>query len=124
MQYKSILASFIAGLALGYYLFFSKKDTPIVTQNDTNQEKIVTKYEVITRPDGTKEEKKVIVEDRKSEKIVAVPPAAKKDYRVGVLYGLDEKYTGTVSRRMLGDIWLDAYATSKREIGIGISVEF
>jgi hypothetical protein len=122
-------------LSLGGAYQYGKSKATVVTQVQ-EVEKVVEKRDVITvvkevtRPDGTKEtittkeDKSVINSKREKETTVA-----KNNWFIsaGAGYNFDKTaavYQVDINRRVLGDLFIGAYGTTNKELGIKVGIEF
>jgi hypothetical protein len=100
----------------------------------------------ITRPDGTIEEREEIIESNEGMLDISITDTTDstktkekevtKEYKrndwlvqgmVGLSFkskGLNENYGGSVSRRIIGPIYLGAYGFSDRRVGLSVGFEF
>lgn len=126
------LASYVIVFAAGSAIaIWFDKDVHEITETVVYKDRVRTVVkEVITeRPDGTKiterttnkDEKKKQTANRKESKPVAKNWAAGIDYE---LFSNDQVYTGRLYRRVLGDIYVGGYGTSRGDFGVGITVLF
>lgn len=114
--------SFVCGAVISHRLYpraVVREVPTIVTKTQT-----VTK-EVIKHVDGTVVERVVT---QTKDKVKASPQPPKPEYRVGALLPVAAELrlpTVTASRRLFGDVWLDAqFNTRTREALVGVSLEF
>lgn len=120
-MWKVSLASLILGIALGAFL--TKRFFP--TQVETIKNNIITKTVTVTKPSG---EQTTVVEviDKTVKKEVLSPSlsADKKNYRVGILGTLTQKYAITVERKLLGDLSLVGQINTDKDLYLGLSYAF
>lgn len=76
-----------------------------------NQDTIVIEKELVAEKEIKKEIEKII--DNK-----------KPDWMLGLTYGNRDDYGATIDRRILGPVFLGAYAKSDRDIGVAVKLEF
>jgi hypothetical protein len=93
------------------------------------QERVRTVTRIIERPDGSREtiidERKETETDRKSQ----MKKVAQSDWSVGLTYGpsvfkQNEVYGLTVTRRVLGNLFIGAYGRTDHEVGLALRYEF
>ena len=132
MQLK--IASYVIALAVGagltYYFMPQqiKIEEKIVTRDVIKT--VTTERIVIKRPDGTIEtvEREVVKdEDKKRQASRVETKPAKKNWGVGVKYDLFRPvsvYTIEAHRRIIGDLYVSAYARTDSALGVGITVFF
>lgn len=118
----SIALSFVCGAVISHRIYprtVVREIPTVVTKTQT-----VTK-EVVKQADGTVIERVVT---QTKDKVKTSPQPLKPEYRVGVLLPVASELrlpTVTASRRLFGDVWLDAqFNTRNREALVGVSVEF
>lgn len=128
-----IVLAFAFGALGGRYLSPPKIEEKIVEKVVEKEKKdIHTVTRIIERKDGTKEttieqtdkSTSSTSKDKSSESKMGLP-----DWKATVSVGYDLKnnqqyYMGTIDRRILGGISLSVFGTSRREVGVGVGVEF
>jgi hypothetical protein len=116
MRLTLILAVAIFGA--GYYTAIKMQPPKEIEKVVDN---VVTKIRTVTTPGQTITE--TVVVEKKVQEAVKPLPVPKKDYGIGG--GLStEGYYGSISRRMIGDIWLEAAGNMKGTLNIGVRYEF
>lgn len=121
IMWKVSLACGILGIALGAFL--TKRFFP--TQVETTKNNIITKTVTVTKPSGEKTTT-IIVNDQSTKKEVISPilPVEKKNYRVGILGTLTQKYAITVERKLLGDLSVVGQVNTDKDLYLGLSYAF
>ena len=105
-----------------------KKEIQIVeVEKEVTQERVVTI--VKERPDGSKEtiitENRDVVKDTSKNTSETLTTPVKPKWQLGISRAINEEtYTGQISYRVLGDLWVGAYGRSDREIGLLIQYQF
>lgn len=118
MNLKLVLILAVLVFGLGYYTAQTFNKPGEVTKVVDN---VITKIKTVTTPGQTITET-VIVEKKVQEQARAVEQK-KPDYGIGG--GLStEGYYGSISRRMIGDLWLEAAGNMKGTLSIGVRYEF
>lgn len=119
--WKVSLACGILGIALGAFL--TKRFFP--TQVETTKNNIITKTVTVTKPSGEKTTT-IVVNDQSTKKEVISPifPVDKKNYRVGILGTLTQKYAITVERKLLGDLSVVGQVNTDKDLYLGLSYAF
>lgn len=69
-------------------------------------------------------EKELVAEKEIRKEIEKIIESQKPNWILGVTYGNRQDYGATVDRRILGPVFLGAYAKSDRDIGIALKMEF
>jgi len=120
-MWKVSLACGILGIALGAFL--TKRFFP--TQVETTKNNIITKTVMVTKPSGEKTTT-IVVNDQSTKKEVISPilPVDKKNYRVGILGTLTQKYAITIERRLLGELFLVGQVNTDKDLYLGLSYAF
>jgi hypothetical protein len=126
MRYYIVVA--IVSLGLGAALHAKLAKPSVVTQTVV-QERVVTRERTITRPDGTKETETERVENKDTKKSDPAPITPRhKDWIAGVGVSIDYKgersYNLQVNRRILGDLYLGASASTAGVVGINVIYQF
>jgi hypothetical protein len=121
IMWKVSLACGILGIALGAFL--TKRFFP--TQVETTKNNIITKTVTVTKPSGEKTTT-IVVNDQSTKKEVISPifPVDKKNYRVGILGTLTQKYAITVERKLLGDLSVVGQVNTDKDLYLGLSYAF
>lgn len=121
IMWKVSLACGILGIALGAFL--TKRFFP--TQVETTKNNIITKTVMVTKPSGEKTTT-IVVNDQSTKKEVISPifPVDKKNYRVGILGTLTQKYAITVERKLLGDLSVVGQVNTDKDLYLGLSYAF
>ena len=125
MSKKTVIVAaivFVLGGVLGYKL------AP-VPQSETRtvvQDKIVTVVKEVTKPDGTVIRDETRTEDKRADSSVTVAPPSKPDWLVGVSYepGVVPVYGITVQRRVIGNVYVGASASTSGDITANVGVTF
>lgn len=112
----------LLGAVLGYKL------AP-VPQSETRtivQDKIVTVVKEVKKPDGTVVRDETRTEDRKAEQSITAAPPSKPDWLVGVSYKFSDVpvYGITVQRRVIGNVYVGASASTSGDITANVGVTF
>lgn len=120
-----ILGSLIAGAYVErIYSGGTKKTDEIVTDND-----IVTKIKEKQNKDGTIEKDITIIDkSTKKEKQVeiasATPPTWLLQGMVGLDKGLSTVYTVSLSKRVLGPVYLGIWGSTQQSLGASVGIQF
>lgn len=128
-----IIAVALLSGALGFYTA-KKLVKPVVVTQVKEIEKIVTKTvtkEKIVTKDGTTIERETVAdkaEDKSKNNSIAPPTAKQSQWRLGLRWHPTSyiPVDTTISRRLLGNLWLDAGANwyDKPHLLIGVSYDF
>lgn len=131
-KYIIIAVALLSG-ALGFYAA-KKTVKPVVVTQVKEVEKIVTKTvtkEKIVQKDGTTIERETVAdkaEDKSKNNSIAPPVAKQAQWRLGLHWNPTSyvPVSTTISRRLLGNLWLDAGANwyDKPHLLLGVSYEF
>lgn len=121
IMWKVSLACGILGIALGAFL--TKRFFP--TQVETTKNNIITKTVTVTKPSG-EQTTTIVINDQSTKKEVISPilPVDKKNYRVGILGTLTQKYAITVERKLLGDLSVVGQVNTDKDLYLGLSYAF
>lgn len=120
-MWKVSLATLLLGCALGAFL--TKRFFP--TQVETTKNNIITKTVTVTKPSG-EQLTTIVVNDQSTKKEVISPTLQvnKKNYRVGILGTLTQKYAITVERKLLGELALIGQINTDKDLYLGLSYAF
>ena len=125
MSKKTIIVAcviFVLGGVIGYKLApVPQSETRMVTQD-----KVVTIIKEVTKPDGTTTREETRTEDRQADSSVTVATPSKNDWLVGVSYGpgVVPVYGITVQRRVIGNVYVGASASTNGDITANVGVTF
>lgn len=125
MSKKTVIVAaiiFVLGGVLGYKLApVPQSETRTVTQD-----KVVTIIKEVTKPDGTTTREETRTEDRQAEQSVTAAAPSKPDWLVGVSYepGVVPVYGITVQRRVIGNVYVGASASTSGNITANVGVTF
>jgi len=121
IMWRVSLAALLLGCALGAFL--TKRFFP--TQVETTKNNIITKTVTITKPSG-EQTTTIVVNDQSTKKEVISPilQVNKKNYRVGILGTLTQKYAITVERKLLGELSLVGQINTDKDLYLGLSYAF
>lgn len=136
--YLKICGALLVGLLAGLYFSPKEKEEKIVYRDRVVKD---VKRDVVTRtketklPDGTKitetvkEDKSVTREDRQVDVTHVKKEISRPEWRIGVGYkpalpSQMESYTFMVERRLLGEIYVGATASTDRTVGVVFTVGF
>jgi xanthosine utilization system XapX-like protein len=120
----------LVGFGLGTKIFPTIKEKTVEVQVDKVVKDVQTVIKVVTRPDGTKEEITTIVDRTKENKEYSnTKTVSKNDWHISanagrsfsdsnIIYGIQ------VERRVLGDVYLGALATTDKRVGISVGIDF
>lgn len=144
IQLKYLAAIVIVAMACGAALtrqFAPREVTKTqLVDHDVIKDHVVTVTKEIVRPDGSKEIDTTVVDDKKQDDVkketitdVKPIPQLKPQWFATVGAGLDASslrdlsnpvYNLGVNRRILGPIYLGAWANTKSQVGIQLGLEF
>lgn len=117
----------VVGLAIGTW--FDAKHT--IEQKVVYKDRVRTQIEevIIERPDGTKETRRTVDKNERSDKHVAKKESKpiKPNWGVGIKYDLfqpQQIWTLEVHRRVFGNAYVSAYGRTDGVAGLGITVFF
>jgi hypothetical protein len=129
MRYAIAILCAACVLFGGYigHKFFPRTVTTKLQVPVTVTKEVVKLKQIVKYPDGKIVETEKLVE--KGEAKTRPQPAARPDYKVGVLLPIQfdhkpsfQDINVSASRRLVGDVWLDAqYAPKRKELLLGIS---
>jgi hypothetical protein len=130
--FVALLASFVLGVGVAYKLLPPKVETKTeVQEREVTKNHIVTVVKEVTRPDGTKEKTSTTTDTsvEHKDRQITIEKAAVKDWFVTAGVAKEsltgpEIYQLSVNRRILGPIYLGASATTEKQIGINVGLEF
>ena len=114
---------------MGLQYFFGPKKVVVKTKEVVKLVEVIDRdVVIIEKKDGTKvtkiKERQTRQKDTKRSSERSVTPV-KKEWIVGVSRSLNsDEYTGQVFRRVLFDLHVGAYATTKGEFGVGVVYQF
>jgi dsRNA-specific ribonuclease len=111
------------------FLFPTIKEKIVEKEVEVIKKDVQTVIKEIIKPDGTKEIVTVVTdksqEKKESSKVTTV---SKPDWNIGLGTGIDknkdEYYLALVQRRVIGELFVGAMATTKKDLGVVISYSF
>lgn len=122
-RYNAKFICVMVGVAIGALLvYFYKESNVIEVDKIQERERVVTR--IVERPDGSKTTE-IIKDSTKTEQ--HLKKASKKDWTVGVSSSINERvpiYGVQVSRRIIFDLNVGAYAKTDGELGVMVSYSF
>lgn len=119
IQYIALLALASAAIGGGITrVYFTK-----TVQVETIKERTKTVERIVTAPDGTRTEERII-EENKDEKRKTETAAKAPDWFIGAGIGYDRTFSGFVHRRVLGPIYVGGSLDSKGTALVTVGVEF
>lgn len=132
---KYLLLGGFALLAVGFSI--GRYVVPNKSIESTNIEKEVKREETVivreeTRPDGTKIKETTNTTKKETtdkKEIIKIVENAKPQWKASALagYNLDKSapvYGVAVDRRILGNIYMGAWGTTDKQVGLSVSMEF
>ena len=88
--------------------------------------KTIVKEVITEKPDGTKVTEKITdkteAKDKTDVKSVVIPVAPK--WAAQVTYGLNEEWSASLSRRVIGNVFVGGYANNRGGVGVSLLVTF
>lgn len=121
MEVSRKVAVIVACVCVGAGALIGSKCGTVPPQSvarTVTKDRVVTQTKEVVRPDGTVQRDVVRTEDRSADSHVAVAPAAKKDWIIGVGYGIAvlPYYGVSLHRRVLGDFYLGVSGDTRGEV--------
>lgn len=113
-----LLLVFIAWLSVTT----NKDEVSLKTKNKSKTEII----ETIKKPDGEIITRRIIKKEKNKSSFKQITQV-KKDWFIGVsstVLSPEPTYSISVDRRIVGDVYIGGYVTTKKEVGISIKVSF
>jgi hypothetical protein len=135
------LALLLLGIATGRYLAPTKVETvkeEVIKEVEVVKKDVVVVERIVRRPDGTVEEERRIEDKSESErrkdqerKETKLVENVKAQWKVSALVGTKDwtnasqpVYGTSVERRIAGPIFVGAWGTTGKNVGISVGIEF
>lgn len=129
MPVKAIVCIMIGSALLGGYIEHQFNKGSTVKDTITNNKDITTIIKEKKNKDGSSETDTTIVDrSKEKEQIVATAPGKAPDWFIqagmGLDRGLTKVYMGSVSRRVLGPVYVGIWASSQQAAGVSLALQF
>lgn len=112
---------FVIGAALGGFIAYRVLPRPTESVKTEYKDKIVTRTKIIKEPGGTIVKEIEKTEDKQGTKI---SPPLVRHHMVNVSVGHNGTKTGTYGYKVFDHTWLTVGASDKKELFLGVTVEF
>lgn len=124
MPFKSYLAVFVAGVAIGGFVAFNGfKPTPEIQVQEKWKDRVVTVTKTVEVPGGTKTTETTTTQEASGTKDLTKTPR-KPGWAFGLNYDSQMHYGASIDRRLLGDLWLVGGIKTDKTVSIGLRYEF
>lgn len=127
VPYRVVIVLILISLAAGAYIEHKYVGAVKSTDETTTSNNIITKIKEKQNKDGTIEKDITIIDKSKKEEKITVttmPPSWLIQGGIGLDKGLTTVYTVSLSKRVLGPIYLGIWGSTQQALGASIGLQF